>query len=213
MQAAAEVAALVAAYVAQAVKSVRSVAGDYEVALTEPIAAYFNGDGSTRAIRSAFQRAIREYAKDAYIEGIQEGKGEASDFDEQDQAVVDAWIDEQLGYVDGLVEAVSGFKDAEDRTAFEQRIFDRVRFWVNALADLGGRGKLRAMEGEMAYWELGDTEEHCTDCLRYSRLQPRRVKKWMEAGTLPRSQDLECSGYNCDCTLRSVRTGRIIYPV
>lgn len=207
------VAALVAAYVAQAVKTVRTVVVDYEVELTGPIADYFNGDGSIRAVRATFQRAIRDYAKDAYIEGIRDGKGAAEDFDDEDAEVVEAWIDEQLSHVDGLVDAVRATESAEDRTSAQQGILNRVRLWVNALADLGGRGKLRAMEGEMAYWQLGDTEEHCDDCLRNSRARPKRVKKWMDSGNLPRSYDLECGGYNCDCTLRSAKTDRILYPV
>lgn len=207
------VAALVAAYVELMVKSVRSIVVDYEVELTGPIAAYFNGDGSLRSVRATFQRAIRDYAKDAYVEGIRDGKGQAEDFDDEDQAVVDAWIDEQLSHVDGMVEAVGATRTAEDRTVAQQGILTRVRFWVNALADLGGRGKLRALEGEMAYWQLGDTEEHCNDCLRNSRARPKRIKKWLDGGTLPRSHDLECGGYNCDCTLRSSRTRRILYPV
>ena len=205
--------ALVAAYVQQTVKTVRSVVGDYEVELTGPLADYFNGDGSLRSVRATFQRAIREYAKDAYLEGLQEGGGEASDFDEEDATTVEDWIDGQIGYVDGFIDAVGETQGAEDRTAAQEGILARVRFWVNALADLGGRGKLRALEGEMAYWELGDTEEHCDDCLRYSRLRPKRIKKWLELGILPRSHDLACHGYHCDCTLRSVRTGRILYPV
>jgi len=209
----ADVTALVAAYVELFVKSVRGLVGTYEVELTETIADYFNGDGSLRSVRATFQRAIRQYAKEAYIEGIQDGGGEAGDFDDEDAAVVDAWIDEQLSHVDGFVDAVRETQGAEDRTAAQEGILARVRYWVNALADLGGRGKLRALEGEMAYWQLGDTEEHCPDCLRYSRLRPKRIKRWLDQGALPRSHDLACHGYNCDCTLRSVRTGRILYPV
>ncbi|MBP9750991.1 MAG: hypothetical protein KBC95_04070 [Candidatus Peribacteraceae bacterium] len=207
------VAALVAAYVAQAVKTVRTVVVDYEVELTGPIADYFNGDGSSGAVRATFQRAIRGYAKDAYIEGIRDGKGNAEDFDDEDADVVDAWIDEQLSHVDGLIDALRATEGAQDRTAAQQGILTRVRYWVNALADLGGRGKLRAMEGEMAYWRLGYTEVHCDDCLRNSRARPKRIRKWIDGGTLPRSYDLKCGGYNCDCTLRSARTDRILYPV
>jgi hypothetical protein len=195
------------------VKTVRSYVIDYEVELTTPIADYFNGDGSLRAVRATFQRAIREFARPTYIEGITDGKGNEEDFDEEDEAVVEAWISEQLSHVDGLVDAVREAQQADDRTTAQRGIFDRVKLWVNALADLGGRGKLRAQEGALAYWVLGETEEHCKDCLRYSHLKPRRLKRWLDDDALPRAHNLACNGYNCDCTLRSPKTNRILYPV
>jgi hypothetical protein len=195
------------------VKTVRRYVIEYETELTAPIAGYFNGAGGLRSVRATFQRAIREYARPTYIEGITDGNGSADDFDEEDAATVEAWIAEQLLHVDGLVDAVREAQQATDRTAAQQMIFDRVKLWVNALADLGGRGKLRAQEGALAYWVLGDTEEHCDDCLRYSRFKPRRLKRWLDDEALPRARNLACNGYNCDCTLRNPKTNRILYPV
>lgn len=198
---------------ALAVKSVRTVAIDYEVDLTEAVVAFFNG-GSIRSVRSAWQKAIKGYARDVYVEGMAEGKMPADEFDADDQDAVDTWIGEQLGYVDGFVDAVkeAGAAEGDARTGAQQGILNRVALWVAALKDLGGLGRIRALEGELAQWELGDTEEHCADCLANSRLKPKRLKWWRDNERLPRSHDLACGGFNCDCGLRSVRTGRWLYP-
>lgn len=198
---------------ALAVKSVRTVAIDYEVDLTEAVVAFFNG-GSIRSVRSTWQKAIKGYARDVYVEGMAEGKMPADEFDADDQDAVDTWIGEQLGYVDGFVDAVkeAGAAEGDARTGAQQGILNRVTLWVAALKDLGGLGRIRALEGELAQWELGDTEEHCADCLANSRLKPKRLKWWRDNERLPRAHDLACGGFNCDCGLRSVRTGRWLYP-
>jgi len=199
---------------ALAVKSVRTVAIDYEVELTTAVTDYFNGSGSTRGVRATWQKAIKGYAKDVYVEGMAEGKLDASEYDDADDATVQDWIDAQLGYVDAFVEAVkeAGAAEGDARTGAQAGILTRVGLWVAALKDLGGLGRIRALEGEMCGWELGDTEEHCADCLANSRLKPKRLKWWRDNEKLPRSHGLACGGFNCDCGLRSVRTGRWLYP-
>lgn len=209
------VAAVVAEYISSVtgIKSVKGFVADYEVLLTSEIAGFFNGDLTIRSVRATWQKAIRRYAKDTYIEGITDGGGEESDYDDEDDAIVNAWIAEQLAFVDDFVSAVNDAGKAEDRTAAQRGILTRVGYWVDALADLGGRGKLRAQEGAPAYWELGDTEVHCDDCLRYSKMKPRRVRQWLNDGALPRSHDLQCLGFNCDCSIRHAKTGRVLFPV
>lgn len=47
-------------------------------------------------------------------------------------------------------------------------------------------------------WELGNTEEHCTDCLALNG-QVKTSSEWLSAGIAPQSPDLECGGWLCDC--------------
>lgn len=51
-------------------------------------------------------------------------------------------------------------------------------------------------------WELGATEEHCGDCAHYAGLGPQTGAFWKEAhdrGHFPKSPQLECTGFHCDC--------------
>ena len=197
-----------------ALKKVSAIVGDYEVDLTEAVVSFFNGEASLSKVRKVFSKSPREYARDVYLEGMGEGGLTEEDLDEDDERVIEEWIDTQAEHVDGLVEFVSSAKtvDETERRDRQKSILDRVALWVKELRDLGGRGRLRAKDGELAIWELGDTEDHCRDCLANSRLKPKRVKWWRETRGLPRAKDLACHGFNCDCTLRSPKTGRQLYP-
>lgn len=197
-----------------ALKKVASIVGDYEVALTSAVVDYFNGEATLSRVRRVFASSPRAYARDVYLEGMKEGKLGEEDLDDEDESAIAEWIETQADHVEGLVEFVSTVKGLDDaqRRDRQRAILDRVKLWVKELRDLGGRGRLRAKDGELAIWELGDTEEHCPDCLANSRLKPHRVKWWREKRDLPRSKDLACHGFNCDCTLRNPKTGRILYP-
>lgn len=198
----------------EAIKKVSSIVGDYEVELTSAVVAYFNGDASISRVRRAFTTSPREYARDTYVEGMSEGGLDESELDEEDELAIDAWIDVQIDHVEGFVEFAKTIKSVPDeaRSARQSAILDRVKLWVKELRDLGGKGRLRAKDGELAFWELGDTEDHCDSCLSNSRLKPHRVKWWRDADRLPRSKDLDCKGFNCDCRLKSAKTGRTLYP-
>lgn len=198
----------------EALKKVSAIVADYEVELTTAVVGYFNGEASLSRVRKVFSSAPRDYARDVYVEGMSEGGLSSDDLDEDDERHIDEWIETQLDHVEGLVDYVSTVKgkDVVDVAAKQRAILDRVSLWVKELRDLGGRGRLRAKDGELAVWELGDTEIHCPDCLANSRLKPHRVKWWRDADRLPRSKDLDCGGYNCDCTLRNPKTRKVLYP-
>lgn len=199
---------------ADGIKSVRSIVGDYSVTLTEPVAAYFNGAATINRVRGVFSRAPKDYARDVYVEGMAEGKMDASEFDDADQAEVDKWLAIQAGALDGLVAAVRDANKATgaERTGAQSGVFNRIGYWVDSLSQLGGLGRARALDGEMVEWELGDTETHCDSCLKASREPAHRMKWWREKEILPGSHELECGGWNCDCKLRSVRTRKVVYP-
>lgn len=57
-------------------------------------------------------------------------------------------------------------------------------------------------------WVLGNTENHCADCKDFSDMGAVKPKSnglspFLKNGTpiVPKSRELECNGYNCDCTI------------
>lgn len=197
-----------------ALKSVKSIVGDYEVTLTTAVVDYFNGDATLSRVRGTFSRSPREYAREVYLEGMSEGGLTEEDLDDEDERTIADWIATQKDSVEGFVDFCRTIKDVDQdqRSARQGAILSRAGMWVNSLAELGGLGRIRGKEGELATWELGDTEEHCSSCLTNSDLKPHRLKWWRDSGRLPRSRELDCHGYNCDCTLRSPKTRMVLYP-
>ena len=90
------------------------------------------------------------------------------------------------------------------------RIAARVRIWANKRLEALNIGKLFKTpppgEDEPRYtWRLGATERHCSDCLRLNG-QTHTASEWTRAGIRPQSPDLECGGWNCDCSLELTDT-------
>jgi hypothetical protein len=52
-------------------------------------------------------------------------------------------------------------------------------------------------------WRLGATERHCADC---ARLDGRALTRegWLAAGVEPKSPQLQCGGWRCDCRFEEV---------
>ena len=60
---------------------------------------------------------------------------------------------------------------------------------------------VEGVEVEQNYvWRLGNTREHCADCLRLDG-QVHTADEWRRAAIRPQSPNLECGGWNCDCRL------------
>jgi len=81
-----------------------------------------------------------------------------------------------------------------------ERAIGRVGLWVTALAGMFAAGQLRQRPDKRYQWKLGNTVEHCSDCLRLSG-QVHTSDAWISSGYQPQGRSLECGGWNCDCRL------------
>ncbi|MFQ5434614.1 MAG: phage portal protein [Anaerolineae bacterium] len=84
----------------------------------------------------------------------------------------------------------------------------RLTLWTAAVAGVFSLGQSHsppevvdgAPKQPRFIWVLGNTLEHCDDCLRLAK-QVHTAEEWRRAGIQPQSPDLECGGWNCDCRL------------
>lgn len=190
---------------------------DYEVALTSLVTGVFNGSGTATTLANAMRGLIRRSAKPVYLEGMVEGgfKNEAdaeSEMDEGDAAQIESWIDDQLDHVDEFAQDTAATRKADDKTAAQQAILNRVGYWVAALETLGGRGRASAQANKPGTWQYGDTD-HCPTCQRLNG-ERHRVKWFIQRGFIPQepgSDTLDCHGYNCDCEVVD-DDGNVILP-
>lgn len=180
-------------------RTVESAVADFRDSLTDAIDAFFDG-GSLRVgdIREIVSVGIYR----AYTQALKEG-GIAEDEIEPDEfTAMDALTQAQVSYVGEFVKAIraaKGDKDAEDA------IRARVDIWTRSVAAAGQAGLASAKKNEMVTWKLGETEEHCSTCLRLNNQRHRR--SWFDGkGYVPRqpgSETLECGGWKCDCSLET----------
>lgn len=206
-----------AAIIGQAVDlfSVKGYAQEYHERLSEAVVGVFNGDRSQASLAGIHKQLIREYARDIYPEGMSDGgiDDAENELDDDDQARITEFINDQISHVSDFAQAVADTRQAEDQTAAQSSINRRVEIWAQRMEAFGNEGRLRAQDGIMARWKLGDTEKHCADCLHNSNRSPQRVRVWRENIGLPQNPDLACSGINCDCSLVSAKTGKVLFPL
>lgn len=174
----------------------------YERTLTRLGNAYAKGEIDLNTFREQMRETIAKQMKLAWDAAKKELGTEATGLDTD--AELFELIEDELEYVEGLAHALY-----MSEKGLAKAIRNRLKLWANgfmrlknaALATLGGGVNLQ--------WRLGDTEEHCADCLAFDGLV-FKGRQWKEAGALPQSHDLECNGYNCDCAL--VPTTKALSP-
>ncbi len=100
---------------------------------------------------------------------------------------------------------VANDKQTADEAA--AKLDSRLGLWVFGLAAVYDLGKnqqpsVTIIDGELVEytetWRLGRTERHCKTCFALNgvTLTP---EEWARLGIEPRSPDLECGGWRCDC--------------
>ena len=80
--------------------------------------------------------------------------------------------------------------------------YSRLDVWINRYRDVVNRAKAMACSDQKLRWVLGPTE-HCTTCAKLSG----RIKRgsYWQSHVMPQSPpngQLECGGWNCQCTLQ-----------
>lgn len=79
-------------------------------------------------------------------------------------------------------------------------LFARGEMWINRYNEARIRGAAMACADQKVKWHLGPTEEHCRSCAGYAG-KVYRYSTWANAGALPRTDALDCRGFNCKCDL------------
>ena len=104
-----------------------------------------------------------------------------------------------MGWLATVRDKIAGLPDAARRAV--SRIVSRVStVWGNAPAKFETAGQTLDRNDRWYQWKLGATERHCKDCAHLNG-QIHRASEWRASGIAPQSPDLECGGWNCDCSL------------
>lgn len=178
-------------------KDIAATRLDFEADFADAVQAGLDDDMNRRRFGIVARALITRYGRQAYTDGLQEG-GVEDALSSDDQRTVNNLIAEQSSYVsdfaDRLFDGSEADPDARAATWYNKSIYP---FYMAGLQS--------ADEDGLYEWVYGDTE-HCEDCQRLNG-QKHRMSEWMDNGILPKSSDLQCNGYNCQCELIKT-TGR-----
>lgn len=120
------------------------------------------------------------------------------EIDEENMSLLDGLLVVAIGI--GIVDLLRSLRDfSDDAVEFAELL--RPDLWDRRLRYFANLGRLWIGDpDEELTWQFGNTIEHCSDCAKYNG-QTKTRAEWQEIGLVPQSPELECQGYQCDCTL------------
>ncbi len=148
---------------------------------------------------SAMRAIIRRYGLKAYIDGLADG-GVEDEPSEDDRITINELSANNSGYVTELGNAL--YKSDTELSDGQADI--KAAMWYNKSIDPYYQAGLLSADANSIYeWVYGKTEVHCDSCKALNG-QRHRLRRW-KANIMPKSSDLECGGFLCDCNLVKVR--------
>jgi hypothetical protein len=140
---------------------------------------------------------VRKYGREAYRDGLVEGGIEDGEITADDEPRITALTAEASGYISGLADEVYKEGGVSDGQAVM-----RPAMWYNkSISPFFDAGRLAADRNGYYIWNLGATEEHCTDCLYYDT-QIHRLRDWSKRDLIPPTDKTECKGFQCKCNIK-----------
>ena len=170
----------------------------YRKALRAGFYGYWSGKMNEGEARQALESAIARGLRIAWINGMKDVGVDFEDITEEEQAALDAAIENELTYIDGVLEYIAQNSKANGGKFIP--IDARLDLWQNRYNAVTNQAKLIAGADKPLTWHFGGTEEHCDDCA-YADGKTYRGSVWARWGWETQSSSLECKGFHCQCAL------------
>lgn len=184
-------------------KAIQATRLNFENDCADLLASATNGSIDRTSFSNKMRALIRNYGRDAYRDGLTDGGIEEPGFDDDDVETINRMVAEQSIYITSLGMVL--FRGDGITSSQED---NKPAMWYRKSIDPFYKAGLGAADRNGLYeWVLGDTEEHCIDCLRLNG-QKHRLKDWMRRNLIPQSDTLACGGWHCDCKLVKT-TGKV----
>ena len=157
------------------------------------------GDLQRRRFSTVLRAQLRRLGTDAFKDGLEDGGVDPEDIDDRDRKAILAYLGEQGQYIKGFADDI--FKDGLSIEAIQ----NRAELWANkSLRGFYQLGLASAGWNAVFEWQLGKTEQHCSDCARLHG-QRHRMRDWRTKEWLPGSRKLSCGGWRCDCSFQPTK--------
>lgn len=139
---------------------------------------------------------VRRYGLRAMRDGMRTVGYDPESFSMEELAAFRSYQEEQSQFISKFASEVfkQGISEAE--------VAIRADYWANVTLEKARElGILLGKPNQAMMWVLGNTGEHCVDCVRLNG-QVHTMKEWIDSGYTPTSGKTECHSFNCLCELR-----------
>lgn len=168
--------------------TISAFVGEIQAAMQDGLDKVTSKQGTAARIRGAITR----YGKSAYIDGLEDGGVDASEFDDSDQLKVSDIAVHDTQFVSDLVNEI--YSDTGMRMTPETR----APLWAKTLNEFYYAGMESADRNGMYTFVGDDGKESCSTCQRLKGVTHRM--KWWVSNQLRPGVDVdnfECKAYNC----------------
>lgn len=186
-----------------ALKTIQSTRLNFEMRIEDVLAESLAGNIDRRRFSIIMNNLVGTTVNRAFRDGLIDG-GVEDEPDADEMEWIESYIAEQRGFVREIADEIYREGGGFDPLA-------RAPMWFNkSIYPAYEQGLFSASANATLEWVYGDAE-HCHSCTALNG-QVRRTKVWQKT-VLPKSDELECKGFNCKCNLvptdRPVTRGRL----
>ena len=170
---------------------------------------FFRGEISDSEFEQLFIDAIENQLTRAWNEGADEVGVSIEDMTEDDLAILQGIINEEIGYLTGLgvaiidaKEATTGMDENDAIDEFRSQFRDRIDIWASKYDEMVNRAKIHFGGKTRLKWIIGEAEEHCPSCSALNGIVAY-ASEWEQAGITPGesgSSVLSCGCWRCTCS-------------
>ena len=175
------------------VKDYDATRAQFVTDLSDLVQAGLADEVNRRRAGTVMRAQISRLGRTAYADGLKAG-GVEDGLSDDDLNAVAVLIAEQSGYVADFLNGLYANGLSDDAVSAH------ANMWANkSLQAFFDAGRLSADGNGVYEWVLGEAE-HCASCLAMSG-QKHRLKEYAAKGVMPKSDKLQCHGFNCACLL------------
>lgn len=180
-------------------KAVQATRLDFENAFNNLLEGARRGDYTRQQFQSQLRKVLRQYGVMAYRDGLVDGGVTDGELDDEDRAEVATLLAEQSDYISSFGSVLFNKDGISDNLAD----LKAELWWNKTVNKFYQHGLASADRNGMYMWVIGQTEKHCVTCAALNN-QVHRMKEYAKRGLLPKSSNLVCGGWYCDCNLVKV---------
>lgn len=172
----------------------------YRQALIKYVRDFYTGAADVGETIDRFARMIEEQFGRAWREGMREAGMAPEDMTDEERQALEAAINKEENFV---LDYLSDIDSARIQQKPIEPLLSRVPLWANRYNQIKMDALTMARADGALIWILGETEQHCSSCLKLNGIV-KRGSFWRTSGVMPQNapnSSLECGGWRCDCRL------------
>lgn len=144
-------------------ESIDEANASYHDAITESLTGYFEEGGNVSSYKNEFKRAVLNAFQDVFDLGWSDGGQELPIDDDDANSWLEARINQEFGFIDGLFQEAKELRKEEDFDYFSW-ITSKADGYVGTLREVYNQAILRASQDMMVTFVGEDGEQSCETC-------------------------------------------------